>query len=688
MQTLRRSIRKYINRIIWISAFVMIVIMLMFQLMSERQKAYQDANRTFLQMEQVLAENEAELIRIEEEYRQACLRAAETVSRILGGDPESLFSLDRLREIAEDTAVDEIHIFDKEGKIIFGTEPEYYGYTVDSGEQMKFFKPMLTDKSLKLVQDITPNTAEGLLMQYSAVWSANGEYIIQVGVNPIMIIKTIEKNELSYIFSLFRVNPNVSYYAIDGESGVIVGSNHLKTLGKECSDVGFCFEDIKNTQKGFYSRINGQYSFCVFRKIDTYYMGRVISIANLYQNTPFVMLLTVACLVIVSIILEISVMRYLDEYVVEKIHDVIQTLDLIAEGNMEERVDVQSSLEFQELSSYINQMVENLLKFNDMEQQINETLRIALRAGNPETSLEIVLECLGKSLRGERSYIFEKNKQGGDDNTYEWVMDGAVPEKDNLQNLPPEICAVWYRRFSENKCVIYENIEDMREEDPLQYENLKNQDVVSIVVVPLYDDGDVIGFYGVDNPPVETLGYTTNMLWIMGRFIESLLAIRNLVRNLKEMSYLDQLTKIGNRHALWEYIEKMKKDNGVGIVYCDITGLKRVNDEEGHEAGDRLIISACECMKEMLRGYALFRLGGDELLAVCSEISENELWEDVKRMKESMSEYAVVMAVGAVWKRNSERGMTGMMAEAETLMYQDKAAYYAATGIERRRQGI
>ena len=39
-------------------------------------------------------------------------------------------------------------------------------------EQMAFFAPMLTDKSLQLVQDAGPNTAEGKNMQYSAVWSA------------------------------------------------------------------------------------------------------------------------------------------------------------------------------------------------------------------------------------------------------------------------------------------------------------------------------------------------------------------------------------------------------------------------------------------------------------------------------------------------------------------------------------
>ena len=38
-------------------------------------------------------------------------------------------------------------------------------------EQMAFFAPMLTDKSLQLVQDAGPNTAEGKNMQYSAAWS-------------------------------------------------------------------------------------------------------------------------------------------------------------------------------------------------------------------------------------------------------------------------------------------------------------------------------------------------------------------------------------------------------------------------------------------------------------------------------------------------------------------------------------
>ena len=80
-------------------------------------------------------------------------------------------------------------------------------------------------------------------------------------------------------------------------------------------------------------------------------------------------------------------------------------------------------------------------------------------------------------------------------------------------------------------------MEDIRFSDPLQYENLKQQDIHSLVVVPLYDDDRIIGFYGVDNPPVKSLEYTSNMLQTAAYFIVSSLRRRNLVRELEKRSH-------------------------------------------------------------------------------------------------------------------------------------------------------
>ena len=173
----------------------------------------------------------------------------------------------------------------------------------------------------------------------------------------------------------------------------------------------------------------------------------------------------------------------------------------------------------------------------NLEAVINEGLRVALLEETPDQSLEVLLEHLGKALNGERTYIFEQNESGCDDNTYEWTAGGVEPEKDSLQNVPPEVCASWYQKFGIGKHIVIGNLEDIRETEPLQYENLKRQKIHSLVVVPLYDGKRIIGFYGVDNPPVKSLEYASNMLQTAAYFIVSSLKRRNLFRELQKRSY-------------------------------------------------------------------------------------------------------------------------------------------------------
>ena len=99
------------------------------------------------------------------------------------------------------------------------------------------------------------------------------------------------------------------------------------------------------------------------------------------------------------------------------------------------------------------------------------------------------------------------------------------------------MCAGWYRNFGIGRYIVIENLEDIQRTDPLAYQALKLQDVRSLVVVPLYDGQKIIGFYGVDNPPVKSLEYTSNMLQTAAYFIVSSLKRRNLVRELQKRSY-------------------------------------------------------------------------------------------------------------------------------------------------------
>lgn len=364
MQTLKKIISHYIRSVTFLLVILLLTFILYIQLINEQKQAYISATETFYQIEQVLAENQEELNQTRESYRQTCLHNAEAISYIIEGNPSVLSDVEELRKIAELMEVDEIHIFDKTGRIYAGTHPEYYNYTFDSGEQMRFFKPMLTDKSLRLVQEITPNTAEKKLMQYSALWSQSGNFIVQVGMEPVNVMKVTEKNELSYLFSLFRVNPDANYYAIHKYSGTIVGSTDLSCVGKNLSEIGLDLDVVATHKNGFHAEVNGQNSYCVFKEAGENYIGRILSSRDLYRRIPSTMAVLVVCLIIIAMILSHVVTRYMNQYVVEGIHNINEKLHSISQGNLDEIVDVQSSVEFSELSSYINRMKKSILDNN------------------------------------------------------------------------------------------------------------------------------------------------------------------------------------------------------------------------------------------------------------------------------------------------------------------------------------
>lgn len=265
----------------------------------------------------------------------------------------------------------------------------------------------------------------------------------------------------------------------------------------------------------------------------------------------------------------------------------------------------------------------------NLEAVINEGLRAALLEETPDQSLEVLLEHLGNALNGERTYIFEQNESGCDDNTYEWTADGVQPEKENLQNVPPEVCANWYRNFSVGKHIVIECLEDIRETDPLQYENLKRQGIHSLVVVPLYNGKRIIGFYGVDNPPVKSLEYASNMLHTAAYFIVSSLKRRDLFRELQKRSH-NVLQALSVDYLS---IYQVNFDTGECEVYRDSEWMKSdwaVRFEDGYQTAMERYISQCVVPRDQqrlramtLKGYVLSQLQKKKKFSVRYQVNGN-----------------------------------------------------------------
>ena len=206
------------------------------------------------------------------------------------------------------------------------------------------------------------------------------------------------------------------------------------------------------------------------------------------------------------------------------------------------------------------------------------------------------------------------------------------------------------------------------------------------MIVPLYDKGKAIGFCGVDNPPPKFLEYSHDMLQITAAFLISCLKRRKLLNKLMELSYKDALTKLGNRFALTDFVHQLDQTQSAAVVYCDVTGLKQVNDTQGHEAGDALILDACECLKQVFDSSCLFRIGGDELLAVCPNVTQADADALAAQLREVTRKHSVNLAIGLVRLETLGDDLFRAVTEAEQLMYADKAEYYKKSGIDRRRR--
>jgi len=90
----------------------------------------------------------------------------------------------------------------------------------------------------------------------------------------------------------------------------------------------------------------------------------------------------------------------------------------------------------------------------------------------------------------------------------------------------------------------------------------------------------------------------------------------------RRMAYKDALTGVKNKMAYIETIQELEermKDGAItdfGIAVFDVNGLKKINDSKGHDAGDEYIRNACNLICQRFKHSPVFRVGGDEFVAI------------------------------------------------------------------------
>ena len=322
------------------------------------------------------------------------------------------------------------------------------------------------------------------------------------------------------------------------------------------------------------------------------------------------------------------------------------------------------------------------------KEQIRQRLEIATMlnrcVGKLTSNIDIdvginnLLETVNDYFQADRTYIFEIDfDRDVLVNTYEYVRGQEVTaQKDNLQEVPVSVIDVWMESFRRSKVYYMSDLE--QERGRRSYEMLQDQRVWRLLAVPLLKDDTVVGFLGVDNPREHYEDAT--LLASIQFFVTNSLERKKQQAYLETLSYRDMLTGLYNRNRYIERLEAYKQvqDQQIGAIYIDLNGLKKVNDQLGHRAGDEMIVRAAGTIAGVFAEDA-YRVGGDEFVVILLDVDSAEFARKTDQLRRQMKENGVDASVGGMWQASTEN-LEELLRRADENMYKEKKWYYTHTG--------
>ncbi|MGL4534784.1 MAG: EAL domain-containing protein [Fusobacteriaceae bacterium] len=105
-----------------------------------------------------------------------------------------------------------------------------------------------------------------------------------------------------------------------------------------------------------------------------------------------------------------------------------------------------------------------------------------------------------------------------------------------------------------------------------------------------------------------------------------------LKKEIERLAYTDFLTGVGNRRALLKSFEELQKEKEeICILVLDLDNFKRINDNYGHNTGDKVILETVEKLKKNCKKAKIFRIGGDEFVILWKKNDSRKNLEEMAK---------------------------------------------------------
>ncbi len=160
--------------------------------------------------------------------------------------------------------------------------------------------------------------------------------------------------------------------------------------------------------------------------------------------------------------------------------------------------------------------------------------------------------------------------------------------------------------------------------------------------IPITVNGQLHGIIRIESRNTPFVEEVMSRCRALGNVIE--LALGNAIahQELERQANTDPLTGLSNRRGLSLYLDGDRRHGAMSVLVLDIDGLKVINDEHGHDVGDKILVCVARAASGVLRrGDLLARTGGDEFVAVVADADESDARRVADRIQDALSRVKV-----------------------------------------------
>lgn len=189
---------------------------------------------------------------------------------------------------------------------------------------------------------------------------------------------------------------------------------------------------------------------------------------------------------------------------------------------------------------------------------------------------------------------------------------------------------------------------------------------------------------------VEHLAHEYDKILFTEKCLNETIQQLNEVNNkLHGVAERDELTNVLNRYGILNKIKEEINDEPFYLVFCDMDGLKKINDTYGHDEGDFAIKEMAMLLQETIRTDSnnrnpdlVARMGGDEFIVIIRDANNETIYSIDKRLTDNLIKYNEKLnRLGKKWalsfswgclKGNGVNDFIEVQRQADTLMYNRK----------------